>query len=1096
MALPQETRRPSSVLSACQRATSVAGCALLLLLVATCHVDKITNNPPPVATLGVAPAKLTLAAAAGSAALQLDSVGLKNAGEGGALSWSAAAAHGSAWLSFNPRGGSTPGWLHVQLNPAGLAPGTYNDSVIVSAGNAAGSPAAVPVEFVVHPCVAAAIALDAQLSDSLTQQSCAAPHRPGSFAQLYSFTGRAGDSVSIVMSAPALDGYVVLDTATSGDAPPLAENDQCAAGTGACLLYQLLRAAGSYTVEATSGPAAATGLFTLSITRPRAPAGPDALAQLTGDGVTVIALGGSVDQPSVVLRGTVSDPDVGDTLRLQVEALPVGTAFTGTPTAVSDRASSGQRASVTLTGLADNTAYHWRARTLDQTGRASAWVSFGGNAETAADFSTAIPGPPLAPTALGQFQSDGVTAIPVGGTGRSRSAVFKATVTDPNPGDVVRLEVEVDPLGTAFSGVPNGSGAAVANGTIATATIAGLTDNVSYHWQARGVDQTGRAGPWASFGGNAETAVDFKVAMAGSQVVFTVQPATTAAGAAITPAVKVAVQDALGNTVTSFSGTITVTLGVNQAGGTLGGHTTVTAVNGVATFTDLSIDKVGTGYTLQATGAGLTTASGSFDITPGPATQLAFTVQPNATAAGAPITPAVQVTARDASGNTATQFTGNITVALGVNQTGAILAGVPTHAAVAGVASFPGLSVNKAGTYTLTATSGTIPVATSASFNITAAAPGQLVLTTPPSATARSGVPFAQQPAVQVQDANGNPVATQGVGVTVTIATGPAGASLAPQSATTDATGLARFTGLTLSGPPGSYTLTFASGTLRTVTSGPIALAAGTATQIALQAGNNQTVAAGTAVPIPPAVIVKDASGNPVAGVAVTFAVAPGNGTITGPNQTTDANGIARVGSWTLATTAGANTLTATAAGLTGSPVTFTATGTAGSAGSIAISAGDQQTATVNTAVATPPAVIVKDQFGNPVAGAAVTFAIALGQGGITGAAQTTNASGIARVGSWTLGRAAGTNTLTATSTGVNGSPVTFTATAIAGAATSIAVSAGNNQSAAVGTAVATPPAVIVQDQFNNPVAGVAVTFAPAAGSGSVSPTPPVPRRP
>src|SRR5207244_11661864 len=97
-------------------------------------------------------------------------------------------------------------------------------------------------------------------------------------------------------------------------APPVAENDRCAAGAGACLLYQLLRAAGSYTVEATSGPAAATGLFTLSITRPRAPAGPDALAQLTGDGVTVIA-GGSVDQPSVVLRGTLREPDEADHLR-------------------------------------------------------------------------------------------------------------------------------------------------------------------------------------------------------------------------------------------------------------------------------------------------------------------------------------------------------------------------------------------------------------------------------------------------------------------------------------------------------------------------------------------------------------------------------------------------------------------------------------------------------------------------------------------------------------------------------------------------------------------------------------------------------------
>src|SRR2546430_11534611 len=85
------------------------------------------------------------------------------------------------------------------------------------------------------------------------------------------------------------------------------------------------------------------------------------------------------------------------------------------------------------------------------------------------------------------------------------------------------------------------------------------------------------------------------------------------------------------------------------------------------------------------------------------------------------------------------------------------------HGAVAGVASLPGLSLNKTGSgYTLTATTGGIPgVATSAQFNVIAAAAGQLALTTPPSATAQSGAPFAQQPAVQVQDANGDPVATQ-----------------------------------------------------------------------------------------------------------------------------------------------------------------------------------------------------------------------------------------------------------------------------------------------------------------------------------------------
>src|SRR3989442_14103219 len=62
-------------------------------------------------------------------------------------------------------------------------------------------------------------------------------------------------------------------------------------------------------------------------------------------------------------------------------------------------------------------------------------------------------------------------------------------------------------------------------------------------------------------------------------------------------------------------------------------------------------------------------------------------------------------------------------------------------------------------------------------------------------------------------------------------------------------------------------------------------------------------------------------------GVAVTFAVAAGNGTITGGSQTTNASGVATVGSWTLSPTAGQNTLTATSGTLSGSPVTFTATG-------------------------------------------------------------------------------------------------------------------------------------------------------------------------
>src|SRR5205823_6561223 len=150
-------------------------------------------------------------------------------------------------------------------------------------------------------------------------------------------------------------------------------------------------------------------------------------------------------------------------------------------------------------------------------------------------------------------------------------------------------------------------------------------------------------------------------------------------------------------------------------------------------------------------------------------------------------------------------------------------------------------------------------------------------------------------------------------------------------------------------------------------------------------------------------------------------------------------SGVATVGSWTLSATAGPNTLTATSTGLSGSPVTFSATGTAGTAATIAANSARRQSAAAGTAVMSPPSVIVKDANGNPVAEVAVTFTPAAGSGRVTGRTQTTNGSGMATVGSWTLSATAGSNTLTATSGSLTGSPVTFTATGTAGAAATIA---------------------------------------------------------
>src|SRR5258708_23114815 len=96
-----------------------------------------------------------------------------------------------------------------------------------------------------------------------------------------------------------------------------------------------------------------------------------------------------------------------------------------------------------------------------------------------------------------------------------------------------------------------------------------------------------------------------------------------------------------------------------------------------------------------------------------------------------------------------------------------------------------------------------------------------------------------------------------------------------------------------------------------------------------------------------------------------------------------------------------------------------------------------------------------------------------------------------------------------ATSGGLTGSPLTFTATGTAGAATQMAVNAGNNQSATVSSPIATAPSVLVRDVNGNAVTGTVVTFTVTGGGGSTSPAsggdaaaqrpgppPPPPRRP
>ncbi|MCD4792500.1 MAG: Ig-like domain-containing protein [Bacteroidales bacterium] len=208
------------------------------------------------------------------------------------------------------------------------------------------------------------------------------------------------------------------------------------------------------------------------------------------------------------------------------------------------------------------------------------------------------------------------------------------------------------------------------------------------------------------------------------------------------------------------------------------------------------------------------------------------------------------------------------------------------------------------------------------------------------------------------------------------------------------------------------------------------------ATSIEMFSGDNQNAEAGQILPEIIKILVKDQNGDPFVGASVSFSLSEGSVLIT--TTLSNIDGIAAT-TWTLGNTVGNQQLTVIAnksdgtTSLTGSPLVVNATATA-VAENIELFSGDDQTGEIETALANPIVVIVKDQSGNAVAGTTVNFAVS--EGSVSTETSTTDADGKANV-TWTLGSTIGTQTLTVTafkSDGIihlTGSPVSINATAL-----------------------------------------------------------------
>ena len=407
-----------------------------------------------------------------------------------------------------------------------------------------------------------------------------------------------------------------------------------------------------------------------------------------------------------------------------------------------------------------------------------------------------------------------------------------------------------------------------------------------------------------------------------SKLAFTAQPGGGANAAAWSAQPVVTIQDVGGNTVTTATNSITLSIGTNP-GGTLACTTNpLGATVGTSSFAGCKITGKTGSYTLTAAATGLTGATSSaFTITPGTATQLVYSTQPGGGGDGSVWSAQPAVSIEDVSGNA-----GDHCHQLdhpGYRDQPRRHAGLHRQPqdATGGVATFAGCEITGTlGNYTLTASATGLTSATSNNIPITAGAPSKLAFTTQPGGGANAAV-WTGQPAVTIEDAGGNTVTTATNSITLAIGTNPGG-TLACTTNPLGATG-ARPPSPAARSPArrARYTLTATATGSRATTSAAFTITAGAATQLVFttQPGGGTN---GTAWSAQPAVAVEDAIGNVVttATNSITLALGtnPGGALACTTNPLGASGGTSSFAGCKITGKAGSYTLTAAATGLTG----------------------------------------------------------------------------------------------------------------------------------------------------------------------------------
>lgn len=303
-----------------------------------------------------------------------------------------------------------------------------------------------------------------------------------------------------------------------------------------------------------------------------------------------------------------------------------------------------------------------------------------------------------------------------------------------------------------------------------------------------------------------------------------------------------------------------------------------------------------------------------------PSTQLAFNQQPSAATAGNVVAPPITVDIENPAGSIVTTDTSNVTLAIASGPSGAVMGGTLTEPADSGEATFSAITLSEPGTYTLTATDGSLSEATSDSFVVS---PSAANAPKPDPSSVR--VDFASLPSkpveesplspsltVRVLNSKGKVVTTDESAVSLVIHSGPAGATLSGTTSVAAVNGIATFSDLMFSAA-GKYVLTASDNSLKAAASPAIAVAAlPPESMVFLQQPTN--VSAGVAMTPSVQVELLDKDGKPVTTnhttVHLVVAAGPAGGKLAGADAAVK-NGIATFSDLRI-TVAGAYTVTAT----------------------------------------------------------------------------------------------------------------------------------------------------------------------------------------